>query len=386
MSMISCTFLVTLTLHVVFCNEITPPKVENYKANYFLNLMKYYDDFSKIFHIDKKTEQTLRDRLKGTDETFLNTIMIYNHDYYNPNMKRYEGGAVLHVILLKNLKQMEGFLSDYSNISKNDVLIIITFNEKYGLKLPKKMRIKHRHAAGNLLILNLTPDNIQMYHICHYCGIYENNMFLLQSTNGSKVDIESKMLLANQFNQFFGHKFTILFNQYFPYMHCLKYKPTQHANETYNICLEWEGIEANMLKELSEVMNFTYKLLALTEYITVPKMLPYIHMDKQIHIAIGGIGLSALRIKKLSFTRSINFENFVLMYKIHIGLQDRLFAFLEAFSMTIWFSLAFTLFVQYMALFVFIQILYKREKWLRFFKALPVKYILNIKSKISITL
>lgn len=333
MSKLLHTFLPVLFFQFTFTLEIYKQEKNGYKSQYFKNLLKFYRGFDKIFHVDNHTYDTAKKFVFSIDSSL--QIMVYNHDS-NKTLTRPIGGDILNVFFFKDANKISKYIKDYSNISGRDVLMIITYNRTFNEILPADLWINHRHGAGNFLILNLTPEAIEFYHICQYCGDSENYIMVVQKTNSSKVDLDPKLIWPNSFRHFYGNKFTILFNQYFPFMHCIDYVPTVHLNETFNKCLQWVGSEGMLVDTLSKTMNFSYDLIALTEYITVEKMLPHINRNKEIDFAIGGIGLSVRRIKKFLFSRMINYENFVLMYKLHTSWEDRVFAFSNAFSITIW--------------------------------------------------
>ncbi|KAK9871092.1 hypothetical protein WA026_011375 [Henosepilachna vigintioctopunctata] len=311
-------------------------------------------------HYDEPAGNTLRFIPKFFE--FVRHVTIYNYDCVHRKLERPPGGKILNIVVLRNHTYFQTFLDNFANIKATDVILLITVDKIFGKILPYERALRNAKSAGRFLLFNLINETVELYNVCQYCGINEDQLILLQKTNSSDMKIPRDYLLPNDFCNLQGHKLTILFNQYFPYMHCLVYYPTKYNNKTFNKCLKWIGSEGDLVDTLAKKMNFTYNMFALTDFITVSKMLHYLQKESGFDFAIGGIVLLYEDSKIVTHSRLIELEKVVLVYKQHIGWQDRFFAFLLAVNTELWYFLDVTLLLLATTLYIFLRILYGKKK------------------------
>lgn len=208
-----------------------------------------------------------------------------------------------------------------------------------------------------MVILSFFADRVNVYQKCYFCGDNPYKLRLLQKAVNETINILTHELLPNNFTDFKGHYFHVAYLDYFPYMFCRKKTRQVVNNVELELCSSELGSEAVALRELSKKLNFRYRLVSSGDFFNQSYVEVFQKVvNKDVHFAVGGITKTVDRVKKATFTKSIRFENYVLLYRRSVSLFYKLFYFMYPFNIVLWILVFTTIIAITLCLYFFVKV------------------------------
>lgn len=311
---------------------------------YVKNLVKKYKDYNFVIHTDNVSLIRANYFLTTTNKHMLRSYTIFNYDYLSTDVpRRPEGFRFLNIVLMADPSLFASYLDDL-NVILYDVVIYVINTQYFAAGINSTFwKTPNLKFAGNVIILTLGRKKVNVYRKCYYCGTYAHNLKHLQTTSASSVNIDKKELMISDFNNLNGHFFKVAFLDYFPYMFCKMVKTKIVDKKETDACTQQFGSEAAVLEMLSKKLNFTYRLLSDGNVFNKSYADVFMKVEQcEVDFAIGGITKTADRVTRATFTKSIRFEEYVLLYVFKVPVNEKLLFFLYPFDDLTWIILTAT--------------------------------------------
>lgn len=276
----------------------------HYIAKNVVFLLKYYKNEPRIDKplIDyERTRNILHTVILTEPKTFVNAL--------SKNFQKYD--IVLFICFNVNIKQMScsnQYDSNQSTLNASLFLNTSTLLERLYL----------------VMVLEITEDFLRFFEICFFCGTQSQKMTLKYETqmksmneNISLIFMKSIMKEAEfNYKDFNEHTLRIAFPHGSIYMGCFNEVNTEIGNDIFTECPDM-GIEAKMIKEISEKMNFKYNLvnpkLQMVAGSQWRNMLNNVFVSK-VDVAIGAILISQSRLERLDFSFTVGEDPLKIVY------------------------------------------------------------------------
>ena len=382
----------SIVVSVIILNAVSAKIHENvtesFDLNYLKNVLEIYEDFIYVIHFDGNSSDVANLLLEYLNEKLSRPSFVYAFDGKEYEAIRPNGTRLVNLVVCKNPWCFSSFLVDLRNIILWDVLIFVVYDDtvQFTQSHNRFWTMNYLELSGNVIIIDVRcGSSIKVYNVCYYCGDKSNVLNMLQENGRHDVEIEKSQLLPKIIKNFQKHFFTIAYLNYFPYMFCKKIEEDEHHGEVVLTCTEPKGIEAMALKELSAVLNFTYKLL---HFNGTKRSYTYV-MDKVINrsvdFAIGGITRTTRRQVEATFTSSFAFEDYTSLYLYKIRTSNLLLSYLLTFSVELWFVIISI--VIFLSLFLYVTInihVRLNDIKISYYRCLMVSYNIFIKKYYSL--
>ncbi|KAF5289206.1 hypothetical protein FQR65_LT00092 [Abscondita terminalis] len=159
-----------------------------------------------------------------------------------------------------------------------------------------------------------------------------NHVFTGDAEDIDKIDI--KNLLPRQFENFEGYNLNIGFLDSYPHMFCVR----KSISNFIFICQEAVGMEYELLKFVSNKLNFTYTLTPYGNYSTTGNN-DVIGYD----MIVGGVIVSASMVPFVHFTKTIAFQSYTFLYRPTKMSWLEIFDDIKPFDGVVWIGVIVTL-------------------------------------------
>lgn len=271
-----------------------------------------------------------------------NVVYIMNRfqgDYTNGSWKDYNHTRkILHIVILpdplnftsivlKSLRNVKFVLYVCINQSENTKSCKNQYDRSVGSNFSSLNPSKFFNTTVLLrrlylvMVLEFTEYLARLFEICYYCGTYAQKMILKYETkleNQMVQELVTFMRYKVEYNykDYHGHIFRVAFPDGNIYIGCSGQVNTIVGNDVLTECDEILGIEAIMLKEMSERMNFSFFLVNSKK--RVPGGL-WKNMLKNVYestadFAIGSILFSKSRLEKYDFSIGVGDDPLRIVY------------------------------------------------------------------------
>lgn len=271
-----------------------------------------------------------------------NVVFILKHYNTKPLVNKplidYENTRnILHVVILTEPRTFIKALS--KSFQKYDIILYICFNVKFK-QISCSNQYDENHSALNaslflntftllqrlnlVMVLEITEEFLSLFEICFFCGTQSQKVTLKYETqmknmneNESLIFMRSIMKEAEfNYQDFNGHTLRIAFPHGSIYMGCFNEVNTEIGNDIFTECPDMR-IEAKMIKEISEKMNFKFKLvnpkLQMIGGSQWRNMLNNVFVSK-VDVAIGAILISQSRMEMLDFSFAVGEDPLRIVY------------------------------------------------------------------------
>lgn len=353
----------TFELSTFMGNFTSNPQI----SRIFSRLLHKYKAYQIIFHTENKFVEhvgvvisyfTYNTTSAGRS---LTNFLIFNYEkldttqsFIRPNVSRCVN------FLFSNKTNLWNSIATADKINSNDVVIFV----QQGNGTSKKMHsrgVEFVKLAGKVILLEIVPHHgITLYDTCYYCGEKSMVYNFMEKTHNTKLHTKKSRLMPSLFRDLNGHKFKVVFISYFPYINCEKFP--ENSGEPIVICRDVQGIENEMMKTISKLMNFTYDIYMMNPSASFFDMICYIN-EKKADIAFGGISMTMDRIPLVQFTKQYNSEEFTFLYLFSIGIPEVFLKFIEPFNaMIVWFLYAIAVTLLSSLLYTALQLKIKYKK------------------------
>ncbi|KAK4880993.1 hypothetical protein RN001_004312 [Aquatica leii] len=222
--------------------------------NNFLIILKRYQVFSVVYYVDFDVLIKLDKILQINHNDFEQPCVIYHVNRSIVSSHRLELNRLVHVVLLKKPMNIQSFLMSL-NISSEDVFLFVVTDQNWWKT--KFWTMAKLDWAGNVLILNTTEHYMSLYKVCYYCEKPKELDNIYTGHFKDSLDVDINKLLPQNLQNFYGYNFKVGYLNSFPYMLCIE----QTVVDYYTNCKKSVGLESEMLKLMSEKLNFTYLLI-----------------------------------------------------------------------------------------------------------------------------
>lgn len=244
---------------------------------------------------------------------------------------------IIHIVILSEPKTFVDALS--KSFQKYDVILFICFSVNTK-QISCSNQYNKNHSSLNaslflntstllerlnlVMVLEITKDFLRLFEICFFCGTQSQKVTLKYETQIQNMnDNVSQIFIRNimqevEFNykDFNEHTLRIAFPHGSIYMGCFKEVNTEIGDDIFTDCPDM-GIEAKMMKEISERMKFKYKLvnpkLQMVEGSQWKNMLNNVFVSK-VDVAIGAILISQSRLEMLDFSFAVGEDPLRIVY------------------------------------------------------------------------
>lgn len=376
--MFSATVLIVLVAILV----VSHSKLQNFfsvetKLNglqYIKNLISVYQDFYFVFHIENETLNEGNILIRHLENVLNKSLIIFNYDEKDSALSRPYGIRFVNIVLLSDISRFSKYSNKPLNIILYDVVIFILLNFRFDWKkseqqtrqlhkwdvsdsgLPFRQLLDLKYAGRVIFITTAENATVSVYNKCYYCGKQERYLKLQEETTAFQMNISIKEVMPSTFDNLQGYFFTVSYLDYFPFMFCKRVKEKIVKQERVKVCTKSRGSEALLLKSLSKSLNFKYKLLPEgnifnTSYTAIFNKV----RDKKIDFAIGGITLTKYRSTKATFTNSLRFEDYTLLYVYRQPVWEHFFVLLYPFGIQLWISFVISIFLVSVSLYFFMR-------------------------------
>lgn len=323
-------------------------------ANFFVQFLKEYQQFHVIIHVDNVTRHMANNFLSRS--LFFTTI--FNHDIYNKStLGRPLDVNCANFVIFENPLMFSQYLSSKRNIHANDVIIFVTKPDSFDILSKEHEAIPNLNKFGRTIVLNMLHRNhvVKIYTICYYCGSTSGQLTLLQTLKFAQTLKRRSNLLPNNFENFKGHLMNVAYIDYFPYIYCIN----RAKVDGLIICTKAVGSEYDLVSTLSEVLNFTFRLIEA----------PSQNYNRLIHgleqenfdFGIGGLSMTKDRFKNLRFSGVIRFDNLAVMFRHEKPLYLRVLSY-QLFSFNLNLLLGATTFTLTLVVFLLIKCASNKSK------------------------
>lgn len=313
---------------------------ESLLTKFLVNLLYKYEDFQMVFHVNRKTEESVNDIVQYLYKNrTLVSFVVYNYDKLQIDAEfiRPEVPNIVHLLFPKNVSYWH-WLNGYNKITYNDVIVFVAENENLRSRIVEE-ELKIIRLAGKILLLESVENTtINLYETCFYCGNMSKKFFRLENSTTSH-------LLLNNFRNLNRHLLHLIFIPNFPYLHCTKSRMELWKKGDMDICLTLIGIEGHMIRLISKKMNFKFVAVMMESNTSYIEMLKYVNTRKA-DFAFGAITLSLDRISLIQYTKQFHSEAYTFVYVSIMSFGEIFQKFLEPFQpFTVWmlFFLCFAL-------------------------------------------
>lgn len=181
-------------------------------------------------------------------------------------------------------------------------------------------------AVINPLIIELNENHLKLYESCFFCGskaktnslIYEVQLNAETEVENIKLNSEINQLLNKKHWDFNSHIFNIVFNLGSINFICSTPTNISMQDEAMIMsCGNSDSLEGNMIEEISNRLNFKYKLLNFENtYGKARETLISIVNESKADFAIGSISITASRWQKADFTVSVIQDPCKVLYNV----------------------------------------------------------------------
>lgn len=277
-----------------------------FQFRFIKNLFDEYNTFQIIFHVDNSTSKNINNFLRIYNSNS-SPWLILNHDL-NHTLERPIRSNFLHVVSLQT--QFTKILQTGYNVLECDVVIFLLTKSRLEFFTEKNSLMSQLDRAGNILVVDLShKKNFDFYRL--------SNRRLVKIQKGTQV------LLQKKIENFNGLSLKIGYNDYYPYAY--REKKTTRIS----------GIEARLVKLLSQKLNFTVKFSKINS--------SFEEFIQKFDFVIGGFSLNLNYFNQVRFSSSICFENVVAIYFYDSSLSFALSTFFLPFPALVWFGIALIL-------------------------------------------
>ena len=291
----------------------------------FRAILRNYDDFDLIIHVENTTETIVNDFL--AEYHVLTTI--FNHDFDIP-VTRPGSLQCLHLILFTDPLTFSRFSSNHNNIYSKDVIMFLCKENSFLSFQENYFRIPHLSRSGLVAVVRFDSGGISVYSMCFYCGGSTGRLLLRQRLEFSQLRENPVRLAPKKFDNLNEHVIRVVYIDYFPYVWCVV--------KSNGVCEEAIGSEYELLKTVSGKMNFTYELIEAPNrsYDALINGL----VSGQYDMAIGGISITNSRREILQFSIVLRFEDLAFMFVYKRPFRLKIFYFSGVFNLKFWASKA----------------------------------------------
>jgi hypothetical protein len=333
------------------------------------NLLHKYKNFQIIFHVDNYSQLLANEALKIFDSDNPVPVMIYNHN--SKPFTRPTETKLLHFVLLQDPRQFVNYLHHKRNVLEIDVVIFTVSNLSFHTFSERYWFMPHLDRAGNTLVISFNRNHfIEVHRLCFYCAEYSGKLKFLKNIHNSEVNLPRRALFPREFKNFYGHLMRVAYIAYYPFVFCSE--TIQQNGET--VCETPLGVEVEILKILSEKMNFTYQLFEIEE--NYSKLFDLLG-EGRYDFAIGGLSLTPERFSKVQFSAAFRIEYIAATFYYQTPVSFIVFMLLLPFPAGIWVGLVLSILLMTL-LFYYMAKFNKTNPKLSLFSTFKVKIVFEI--------
>lgn len=311
-----------------------------------------FKEFNLVLHYENNTIYFCEDLLKILVNMELMAVSVVQYDTMNFQFHRPSGIKFINLVILKNPRKFSFFSASIGNLIVYDLVIFVILKKVDDIF----WTMDYLQLAKNVFILDLSKQNkIVVQDVCYYCG---KESYRLNQFHSSFLSLGIPNDNFEKGYNFHNHIFTVGFLDYFPYFKCIQFQNYSEifGDATVNVCTKAIGMEAELLKEISRRLNFTYKLItygpgtAPTYTRTFKKLI-----SREIDIGIGGITRTRGRSERASFTSTYDHEDYNIFYHYKLSKLYLALNLIHTFSYTVWFVLICIIFLFGLLLHVYVK-------------------------------
>lgn len=340
--MLSIIFLHYLIIN--FCVEssnIYVPLPETATLKVLTKFLQNFADFHIIFHANATTIHFANELLKTLSlSKSLNTYHVYKDDLtMTENYKRKNLSNILNIVLTENVTTW-GRFNDSNKLNHRDVVLFVFTTNNFLTKLITH-GITILKITGNTLALQIINRVTMVYRICYYCGNDSLKSVLMYSSNDTNNNANNnlkQLLLPNDFKDLNGHVLHLIYVQYFPFAYCKSPAKEMFINNRRIVtCAASAGVESNLVKIISQKLNFSYLVHTLDPNGSFFDMIIYVHKNLA-DFAFGGISITVERMPLIQFSDQFNSEDYYFLYRLQLNFRQVFSKFVEPFhEKIVWF-------------------------------------------------
>lgn len=297
-------------------------------------LLQNFAEFDIIFHANATTMHFANDLLKTLSlSKRFNTYNVYKDDLtVAEQFKRKKSWNILNIVLTQDATTW-GRFNDSNKLNHRDVVLFVFTSDNFFTKLLQD-GVTILKISGNTLALQIINKVAMVYRICYYCGKDSLKPILIYSSNTTQNYTDSnlkELLLPNDFKDLNGHVLHFIYVQYFPFAYCkTPVKEIFIKNRRIVNCVTSAGIESNLVRIMSQKLNFSYLVHTLDPNGSFFDMIMYVNKNLA-DIAFGGISITEERTPLIQFSDQFNSEDYVFLYRLQPNFRQVFSKFVEPF-------------------------------------------------------
>ena len=300
-------FLLTLSFsHPSFENLVGqrlphgPPLI----FTFYGDVLSKYSHFDLILHVDNKSQHVINDFFS----IYKALVTIFNHDtWHSTVVRRLTSASCVNVVYFDNPLRFSSFIQHDKNVNFGDIVIFLTGSTSLGTLGANYHAMPNLSKCGRVLVINYC-SGVEVYTIEFYKGTESGVLLLLEKIEHGKNTQLSDEFMPKKFDNFNGHLLRVVYIDYYPYVYCVE---KIVVNGT-TVCTNAIGSEYELLKSLSDSLNFTYLLIEASNssYDSLFGGL----ISEQYDFGIGGLSVTTHRLEIFQFSSVIKFEDVAFMF------------------------------------------------------------------------